>query len=251
MLFGKYVNKYYLRYAIFFLVGIAALIAVDWIQLYIPEYLGRVVGILQEDGDKKLIVDLGLKVLLVAGGMFLGRFLWRITLFNAAFRIEANMRHEMFLKAEALPRQFYHETKVGSVMSWFTNDLETISEYFSWGTIMMVDSIFLSVITIIKMVRLDWAMSLICFIPLTFIIVWGALCEKYFMKKWEERQSAYDKLYDFAQESFTGIRVIKAFVKETQEIHAFAKWQEKTLTLMCHLRDYPLSLMSSLKSSSL
>ena len=67
----------------------------------------------------------------------LGRFLWRITLFNASFKIESEMRHEMFLKAEALPRQFYHETKVGSVMSWFTNDLETISEYFSWGTIMM------------------------------------------------------------------------------------------------------------------
>ena len=227
MLFGKYVNKYYLRYAIFFIIGIAALIAVDWIQLFIPEYLGQVVGILQDNGDTNLIINLGLKVLLVAGGMFLGRFLWRITLFNAAFRIESNMRHEMFLKAEALPRQFYHETKVGSVMSWFTNDLETISEYFSWGTIMMVDSIFLSVITIIKMVRLDWAMSLICFIPLTFIIVWGALCEKYFMKKWEERQSAYDKLYDFAQESFTGIRVIKAFVKETQEIHAFAKVARK------------------------
>ena len=227
MLFGKYVNKYYLRYAIFFIIGIAALIAVDWIQLFIPEYLGQVVGILQDNGDTKLIVNLGLKVLIVAGGMFLGRFLWRITLFNAAFRIESNMRHEMFLKAEALPRQFYHETKVGSVMSWFTNDLETISEYFSWGTIMMVDSIFLSIITIIKMVRLDWAMSLICFIPLTFIIVWGALCEKYFMKKWEERQSAYDKLYDFAQESFTGIRVIKAFVKETKEIHAFAKVARK------------------------
>ena len=227
MLFGKYVNKYYLRYAILFIIGIAALIAVDYIQLFIPEYLGQVVGILQDNGDTNLIIDLGLKVLLVAGGMFLGRFLWRITLFNAAFRIESNMRHEMFLKAEALPRQFYHETKVGSIMSWFTNDLETISEYFSWGTIMMVDSIFLSVITIFKMVRLDWAMSLICFIPLTFIIVWGALCEKYFMKKWEERQSAYDKLYDFAQESFTGIRVIKAFVKETQEIHAFAKVARK------------------------
>ena len=166
MLFGKYVNKYYLKYAILFIIGIAALIAVDWIQLFIPEYLGQVVGILTTDGDKKLIIDLGIKVLLVAAGMFAGRFLWRITLFNAAFRIESEMRHEMFLKAEALPRQFYHETKVGSIMSWFTNDLETISEYFSWGTIMMVDAIFLGVITTIKMVRLDLWMTVICFLPL-------------------------------------------------------------------------------------
>ena len=227
MLFGKYINKYYLKYAILFIIGIAALIAVDWIQLYIPEYLGEVVDILQNGGDKNRIYTLGLYVLLVAGGMFLGRFIWRITLFNASFRIESEMRHEMFLKAEALPRQYFHETKVGSIMSWFTNDLETITEYFSWGTIMMVDAIFLGIITTIKMVRLDLWMTLICFAPLLLVVIWGFLAEKFFMKRWEERQKAYDELYDFAQENFTGIRVIKAFVKETKEIHAFAKVARK------------------------
>ena len=227
MLFGKHINRYYLKYAPFFIIGILALIAVDFIQLFIPEYLGEVVKILQTDGDKQRIITLGLYVLCVAAGMFLGRFLWRVTLFNAAFRIEADMRHKMFLKAESLPRQYYHETKVGSIMSWFTNDLETISEYFSWGTIMMVDAIFLGVITTIKMVRLDLWMTLICFAPLLLVVIWGFMCEKIFMKKWDERQSAYDKVYDFAQENFTGIRVIKAFVKETKEIHAFAKVARK------------------------
>ena len=227
MLFGKYINRYYLKYAPLFIIGILALIGVDWIQLYIPEYLGEVVKILNTGGDTERIITLGIYVIIVAGGMFLGRFLWRVTLFNAAFRIEAEMRHEMFLKAEALPRQYYHETKVGSIMSWFTNDLETISEYFSWGTIMMVDAIFLGIITTIKMVRLDVWMTLICFAPLILVVVWGFMCEKFFMKKWDERQNAYDKLYDFAQENFTGIRVVKALVKETKEIHAFAKIAKK------------------------
>ena len=227
MLFGKYINRYYLKYAPLFIIGILALLAVDWIQLYIPEYLGEVVKILNTGGDKERIITLGIYVIIVAAGMFLGRFLWRITLFNAAFRIEAEMRHQMFLKAEALPRQYYHETKVGSIMSWFTNDLETISEYFSWGTIMMVDAIFLGIITTIKMVRLDLWMTLICFAPLILVVVWGFMCEKFFMKKWDERQNAYDKLYDFAQENFTGIRVVKALVKETKEIHAFAKIAKK------------------------
>ena len=228
MLLGKYINKYYRKYAILFILGILALLAVDWIQLYIPEYLGRAVTILDTPGsDKKEIIKLGLLVLLAASGMFVGRFLWRITLFNAAIRIEADIRHEMFLKAEALPREFYHENKVGSIMSWFTNDLETVSEYFSWGTIMLIDAMFLSAITIFKMVRLNLKMSLICFIPFILVIIWGALTERFMMKRWSERQGAYDKLYDFAQENFTGIRVIKAFVKETKEIHAFAKVAKK------------------------
>ena len=198
MLFGKHVNRYYLKYL--------------WLFIF---------------GDTNRIFTLGFYVLAVAGGMFLGRFLWRVTLFNAAFRIEADMRHKMFLKAEALPRQYYHDNKVGSVMSWFTNDLETISDYFGWGTVMIIDSLFLSVITVIEMIRLDFVMSIICFLPVILIIIWGAITEKYMALKWEQRQKAYDELYDFSQENFTGIRVIKAFVKETKEIHAFAKVAKK------------------------
>lgn len=227
MLFGRYINRYYLKYGWLFLIGILALIAVDYIQLKIPEYLGEVVYILEHNGDTNRIFNLGLYVLIVAAGMFVGRFIWRIALFNASFRIEADLRHKMFLKAEALPRQFYHDTKVGSVMSWFTNDLETISDHLGWGTVMIVDSLFLSVLTIVKMIMLDGIMSFICFIPIVLIIIWGVINEKFMAMKWDERQKAYDELYDFSQENFTGIRVIKAFVKETKEIHAFAKVAKK------------------------
>ena len=232
MLFGKHVNRYYLKYGWMLLIGILALIAVDYIQLFIPEYLGEVVGILSNevpptDSEINRIFTLGIYVLIVSAGMFVGRFIWRITLFNAAFRIEADMRHRMFLKAEALPRQYYHDNKVGSVMSWFTNDLETISDYFGWGTVMIIDSSFMALITVLKMFFLDWVMTLICFIPVALIVIWGAITEKYMAAKWDQRQKAYDELYDFTQENFTGIRVIKAFVKETKEIHAFAKVARK------------------------
>ncbi len=227
MLFGKYINRYYLKYAPLFIIGIIALIAVDFVQLYIPQYLGEVVDILQNNGDTVKIGILALKVLGVAGIMFIGRFIWRVTLINAGFKIEADLRHKMFLKAEALPREYYHDNKVGSIMSWFTNDLETISECMQWGIIMIFDALFLSTITIIQMLRLDVAMSLICFVPIVLIIIWGAITEKFMTIKWDQRQKAYDSLYDFAQENFTGIRVIKAFVKETKEIHAFAKVARK------------------------
>ena len=227
MLFGKYINRYYLKYAPLFIIGILALLAVDYIQLFIPKYLGEVVDILQNDGDTSLIGTLAIKVLIVAAGMFVGRFLWRITLINAAFKIEADLRHKMFLKAEELPREYYYDNKVGSIMSWFTNDLETISDCMQWGTIMIVDALFLSAITIIEMLRLDVLLSLICFVPVILIVIWGAITEKFMTLKWDQRQKAYDQLYDFAQENFTGIRVIKAFVKENKEIHAFAKVARK------------------------
>ena len=118
MLFGKYINKYYLKYWYFFLLGIAALVTVDYIQLYQPEYLGALVDHLSSGGpvDGDFVVGICIKLLIIAGVMFAGRMLWRYTLFNASQRIEAGLRREMFRKSERLSQNYYHETKVGSII---------------------------------------------------------------------------------------------------------------------------------------
>lgn len=224
MLFGKYINKYYAKYSWLFIIGLVGLVAVDVFQLFIPEYLGKLVDMF--DGgtiDQGALKEIILGVMVVALVMFFGRIMWRLSIFNASQRIEADLRHNMFLKSERLSQRYYHENKVGSVMAWFTTDLETIEEFFGWGSVMLVDAMFLSVLALYKMFSLDWVLSCILLIPLALIIVWGMLVEKFMALKWEQRQTEFDKLYDFSQESFTGIRVIKAFVKETQQLHAFAK----------------------------
>lgn len=224
MLFGKYINKYYAKYCWLFLIGLVGLVAVDVFQLFIPEYLGKLVDMF--DGgtiDTGALKEIILGVMVVALVMFFGRIMWRLSIFNASQRIEADLRHNMFLKSERLSQRYYHENKVGTIMAWFTTDLETIEEFFGWGSVMLVDAMFLSILALYKMFSLDWVLSCILLIPLALIIVWGMLVEKFMALKWEQRQMEFDKLYDFSQESFTGIRVIKAFVKETQQLHAFAK----------------------------
>ena len=196
----------------------------DVFQLFIPEYLGKLVDMFDGGAiDKAALKEIILGVMVVAIVMFFGRIMWRLSIFNASQRIEAGLCHKMFLKSERLSQRYYHENKVGTVMAWFTTDLETIEEFFGWGSVMLVDALFLSVLALYKMFSLDWALSCLLLIPLALIVVWGMLVEKFMALKWEQRQNEFDKLYDFSQESFTGIRVIKAFVKETQQLHAFAK----------------------------
>lgn len=233
MLFNKYLKRYYLRYAPLFLLGIAALILVNYFQLYIPEYLGKLVDLCTaaERGGEPLTVasirDLLIGVVMVAVVLFLGRTVWRLSIFNASGKMEAGLRHTMFRKAERLSERYYHENKTGAVMAWFTTDLETIEEYLGWGTVMMVDAVFLSLLTLYRMVRLDFMLTLFLLVPLLLIIVWGALVEKFMSEKWTVRQKTFDRLWDFSQETFTGISVIKAFVKETQELHEFASIAKK------------------------
>ena len=230
MLFGKYINKYYAKYWYFFLLGVIALIAVDIAQLFEPEYLGQIVDYLSGEPVNDGFAFVGercLKLLLIAAVMFAGRMAWRFTLFNASQRIEAGLRREMFLKGERLSQRYFHETKVGSIMSWFTTDLETIEEFLGFGTVSMVDALFLGILVIVRMIRMDWVLSFFAFIPMILIVIWGALVEKWMGMKWEQRQKEYDRLYDFTQENFTGIRVIKAFVKETAELRQFVKVAKK------------------------
>lgn len=232
MLLGKHLNKYYLKYAFYFIVGILALIAIDYFQTLLPEYLGKLVGLFEQysvvtaipvDEMNKMIVS----ILVLAVIMCVGRMGWRFSIFFASKRIDGHLRHDMFKKAEQLPITFYHDNKIGAIMAWFTNDLETIEEYLGWGTIMLVDAFFLSLIVIIKMFFIDFALAIFALIPISLIVVWGALVEKFMAIKWTQKLEAYDRVSDFAQETFTGIRVIKAFVKETKELHEFAKVARK------------------------
>ena len=228
MLFGRHINKYYIRYAGFFLLGIIALVAVDIVQTFIPRFLGEII----DDGEI-LIDDLGKLgvivgyILLCAGIMFVGRIIWRLSIFRASTNISFNIRREMFDKALQLSSSYYHETKVGTIMNWFTGDIEEISEFFGWGTVMIVDAFFLSTTVLISMFRLNLWLTLLALIPILFIVVWGALVDRFMSARWTERQQEFDRLYDFAQENFMGIRVIKAFVKQTKEIHAFSKVARK------------------------
>ena len=223
MLLGKYINKYYLKYALFFIIGVAALIAVDYYQLEIPRILGEIVDTKSSTINTDNIVNVVTRLIIVGVILCIGRIVWRLALLTTSKKIETNLRREMFEKSERLSQKYYHENKVGTVMAWYTNDLETVEEYFGWGSIMLVDAIFMTILVIFEMVKLDIALSLVTAIPVILIIIWGGLVEKFMAMKWDKRQKAFDDLYDFTQENFTGIRVIKAFVKENQEIKAFAK----------------------------
>ena len=224
----KFIKKYYKKYAFMYLIGIIADIAVDIAQMYMPEFSGGLITLITTNENLTIndLKPLIIKAVIVAFILLLGRAIWRFTILTSSGKIEADMRHEMFLKAERLSQRYYHEHKVGDIMSWFASDIESIEEFCGWGTIMIIDSLFLSIFALYKMLRLNVILSLVAIIPLIGLIIWGNIVEKTMSRLWEDRQKNFDKLYDFTHETFAGIRVIKAFVKERQELEAFSKVAE-------------------------
>ena len=234
MIFGKYITRYYLKYGAWLLLGLMALLIVDWFQLKIPNLYRMVInginnGVVDVDGvsmvfDFEFLLDnicmpmVGIIVLVV-----FGRFLWRVSLFGAAIRVETDIRNRMFDHAKDLSREYYQVNKVGNLMSLFTNDLDTIQECFGWGFLMFFDALFLGIMAVGKMWSMDRVLTVFSMIPMVFLLAASTVVGKYMTKKWDVRQEAFSKLSDFSQESFSGIAVIKAFVKETKELMAFKK----------------------------
>ena len=225
MLFGKHIAKYYLRFSWLLILGVATLVAVDFFQLRIPEIYGAIIDGLDPSTSatlsKAVLLDLLYDAFIVVAVLAVGRFLWRICFFCSANNTETGLRAEMFDHAKDLSQQFYKQNKVGDIMSLFTNDLETINECVGEGTLMLFDALTLGVMAIYKMAVLNWKLTLFALIPMAFLAGVGVVMCKYLTKKWDERQEAYSELSDFTQETFSGIAVVKAFVKELKELSAF------------------------------
>ena len=232
MIFGRHMNRYYLRFAPVLLMGLLALVAVDYFQLVIPNLYQMVInginqGYVEVDGqtlpfDMDFLLDrvcmpmVGVILVIVAG-----RFFWRLCFMGSAIRLETDLRDRMFDNCKNLSREFYQENKVGNLMSLFTNDLDTVQDCFGWGVLMFFDALFMGGMAIVKMWGMNPLLTVLSMIPMAFLLCCATIIGRKMMKRWEIRQEAFSKLSDFSQESFSGIAVIKAFVKEAKELLAF------------------------------
>ena len=234
MIFGKHINRYYIKYLPSILLGCLALYLVDYLQLIIPNLYQMVVngindGAVMIDGvlvpfDMDFLLDrICMPMVGIIVAMVFGRFLWRICLFGSAIRLETDLRNRMFDHAKELSHQYYQVNKVGNMMSLFTNDLETVQDCFGSGILMLLDALLLGGMAIWKMFLMDPMLTGLSLIPMLILFAMSTVIGKNMMKKWDTRQEAFSKLSDFSQESFSGIAVIKAYVKEAKELLAFRK----------------------------
>lgn len=238
MIFGKHINRYYIKYMPALLLGIAALLLVDYYQLVIPELYNLVIsgvntGFVTINGASVpftmdvLLDEVCAPLIFVIITLVFGRFLWRICFFGSGIKVETAIRKEMFDHCKNLSQQYYQVNKVGNLMSLFTNDLETVQDCFGSGILMACDALMLGLIALYKMWRMNHFLTLLVLIPAALLMVVGIIVGNSLERKWDERQAAFSDLSDFSQESFSGIAVVKAFVKELGELMAFKKLNKK------------------------
>ncbi len=225
MIFGKHINKYYIKYGIPLFLGILVLLVVDWYNLAIPrlfgEFIDNLEGALTDPFTGGMLWTFIVEVSKVVLIITVGRFVWRMLIMGTSRQIQYKMREQLFNHALTLDQPYYQTHKVGAVMTYFSNDLEAIRMAFGPALLMLVDSTFLGTLVLIRMFSMDYRLTLLSAIPLFFLAIAAFFIAKKMRMRFRARQDSFEEMNDFTQESFSGLSVIKAFVKEVKEAFNF------------------------------
>jgi ATP-binding cassette subfamily B multidrug efflux pump len=225
-----------LKYKYSFLAGLIALSFVDLCQLSIPLIIQRVVDALTLKGAGfEDVSKYGLLMVLIAVTMSVFRFFWRYFIMGAARRIEQSLRNEFFSHIQSLHFDFFSKRKVGDLMAHTVNDIETLKFACGLGVLIAYDGVFLLIFIFGAMLYISPRLTMYAFIPfpiLGFIILrFGKVIERRFQKV----QDSFSELTESARATISGIKVVKAFVREREEVKDFESYSHDYLGKNLHL----------------
>lgn len=244
---GSYLKKYWGQYA----GGLLCLLAVDFLELYIPQLTGAITdGLTAGNFPLSILLRDVLLIILIAAGAALMRFGWRVLMFGASRRVERDLREDLYRKLTGLSNRFFQHQKTGDLMAYFSNDMDAIRMAVGPGILTTFDAIVMTLMVVIKMiVYVDLKLTLLAMLPLLVILFGGSQYGKAISRRYDRKQAVFGKLTDFVQESVSGIRIVKAFVQEARDMEAFEKVSRENQQANLHvvkLRAIVLPLLDGL-----
>ena len=220
---GPYLKKHRL----FYILGILTLMITSGGQILIPQFIRRSIDLIAT-GDFTMAGVLGIVLGMIgtALGISLFRYTWRYFIQSASRSTEAELREDYFNQLLKLSSSFFGRYKTGDLMARATNDMRAIRMATSMALVAAVDGIFMTAAILILLFVQYPRLTLFTIIPLPFItfllLGFGSLIGDRFKRV----QEGFSRLSDQAQEVFSGIRIVKSFVKEKYFLRKFASANE-------------------------
>lgn len=211
-----------------YITGIILLLLVALLEMVPPKIIGVVAD---EIHDGSLTRGLLLKwlFLLASAGFaaYILRYYWRIMIFGSAIRLSKILRNQLYGHFTNMSPSFYQNRRIGDLMAHATNDLAAIQETAGSGVLTLVDSFSTGGFVILTMaVTISWKLTLICLLPMPVMAVLTSWFGNLLHKNFYKAQEAFSSLNDKTQESIAGMKVIKTFGQEQEDIEDFRRQSE-------------------------
>lgn len=203
--------------------GVIALFMVSIIALLPPRIIGIIVDqiALQTITMQSLVMWVSLLAATAVAQYFL-RYIWRINIFGTASKLERIIRTQLYQHFTDMDRHFFQRYRTGDLMAHATNDLRAIRMVAAGGILTLADSVSTGSATIIAMfLVVDWRLALIALVPLPLLALCSRILGTKIHKSFRDAQAAFSHLNDKTQESVSGMKVIKTFGQEAEDIQEF------------------------------
>ncbi|CAM3363758.1 ATP-binding cassette domain-containing protein [Brevibacillus invocatus] len=212
-------------------VGIAFLFLIDVLMLWPPRLVGETVDSIRNGSLTTAHLTESVAILLSLGiALYVMRFIWRYLLNGGALILERTLRERLFSHLTRMTPSFYQRRRSGDLMAIATNDIPAVEQTASMGVLTLVDSLFMTVLTLgVMMVTIDWKLTLAALIPMPFLAWSTAYYGRLLHERFYLAQEAFGEMNDHVQQSVSGVRVMRAFVQEDKDVDAFRRVSEKTL----------------------
>lgn len=216
-----YLKKYFLRYKSTLLLGILFIIISNIGSVYVPILIKDGINSLKENINTSVILKYALLIvgITLIAGVF--QFLIRETIIVVSRKIEYDLRQDFWQHIQKLPLRFFQNNSTGNIMAHATNDINAVRSFVGPAVMYSIDNGVLFIMIISIMISLSPALTFYALLPLPVLSFLVYVVMKKVHKRYIKIQEKFSDLTTLAQENFSGIRVIKSYVRENYEINKY------------------------------
>ncbi len=216
-------KKYFIKYKKKLIYGFLFILISNISSVYVPLFIRDGIDQLKENiTSASLIKYAGLIVgVTLFSGVF--RFLIRQTIIVASREIEYDLRNDLWSHLQNLSLRFYQNTRTGDLLAHLTNDINAVRNFLGPAVMYSFDTLTLFIFTLALMFTIDVNLSLLSLIPFPLLSIIVYSLGKKIHLRFTKIQEHFSVLTAKAQENLSGIRIVKAYVREESEINHFRK----------------------------
>lgn len=218
------VKPIFIRYRKRLAVGLAALIAVDFLQLIIPRLLKIAVdGLAGGAATGKTLMGISGLIVAAAVGAAMLRFCWRYLIIGFSRLLERDIRNRIYSHVLKMDQPFFEKRTTGDIMAHISNDLQSVQMACGIGLVSAVDSLVMSVAAIGFMIHINLQLTLLALFPLPFLAITTRILTGRLHRRFTTVQEQFSLLTEFVRSTLVSMRLIKAYTMENLQKKRFGK----------------------------
>ena len=215
-------QPFFRRYRWRLALGLAALLAVDFLQLIVPRFIKRAVdGLAAGTATEAALLRYAGAILLLAALVACCRFVWRYCILGFSRLLERDIRAWLFSHLLTLDRVFFQRHPVGATMALATNDLTAVQLAGGMGLVAFVDAVVMTSAALGFMFYIHPQLTLLTLLPMPVLAVLTKVLSARLHRRFQRVQEQFSRLTEFARASFSFIRLCKAYTQERQQVSRF------------------------------